>query len=70
MQLYVICHLHLEFRFVEHFVWCASRFYIRAKSIHIVLQQKVLRIVCNVDYQYHSNVLVKELRILKLFDII
>ena len=35
-----------------------------------VLQKKVLIIVCNVDYQYHSNVLLKELRILKLFDII
>ena len=35
-----------------------------------VLQKKVLRIVCNVDYQYHSNVLFKELRMLKLFDII
>ena len=35
-----------------------------------VLQKKVLRIVCNVDYQYHSNVLFKELRILKLFDIV
>ncbi len=31
---------------------------------------RLLRIVCNVDYQYHSNVLFKELRILKLFDII
>ena len=35
-----------------------------------VLQKKVLRIVCNVDYQYHCNVLFKELRILKLFDIV
>ncbi len=35
-----------------------------------VLQKKVLRIVCNVDYQYHSNVLHKVLRMLKLFDII
>ena len=33
-----------------------------------LLQKKVLRIVCNVDYRYHSNVLFKELRILKLFD--
>ena len=32
------------------------------------LQKKVLRIVCNVDYRYHTNVLFKELRILKLFD--
>ena len=35
-----------------------------------VLQKKVLRIVCNVDNQYHSNVLFKELCIPKLFDII
>ena len=35
-----------------------------------VLQKKVLRLVCNVDYQYHSNVLFNELRMLKLFDII
>ena len=35
-----------------------------------VLQKNVLRIVCNVDYRYHSNELFKELRILKLFDII
>ena len=35
-----------------------------------VLQKKVPRIVCNVDYQYHSNVLFKELCMLKLFDII
>ena len=35
-----------------------------------VLQKKVLRSVCNVDYQYHFNVLFKELRILKLFDIV
>ena len=35
-----------------------------------VLQKKVLGIVCNVDYQYHSNVLFNELRMLKLFDII
>ncbi len=35
-----------------------------------VLQNTVLRIVCNVDYQYHSNVLFKELGILRLFDII
>ena len=33
-----------------------------------LLQKKVLRIVCNVDYQYHSNVLFKELRMLKLSD--
>ena len=33
-----------------------------------LLQKKVLRSVCNVDYRYHSNVLFKELRILKLFD--
>ena len=33
-----------------------------------LLQKKVLRIVCNVDYRYYSNVLFKELRILKLFD--
>ena len=26
------------------------------------------RIVCNADYRYHSNVLIKELRILKLYD--
>ena len=30
-----------------------------------VLQKKVLRIVCNVDYQYHSI-----FKVLKLFDII
>ena len=33
-----------------------------------LLQKKVLRIVCNADYRYHSNVLFNELRILKLFD--
>ena len=33
-----------------------------------LLQKKVLRIVGNVDYRYYSNVLFKELRILKLFD--
>ena len=32
-----------------------------------LLEKKVLRTVCNVDYRYHSNVLFKELRILKLF---
>ena len=35
-----------------------------------LLQNEVLRIVCNVEYRYHSNVLFRELRILKLFDII
>ena len=35
-----------------------------------LLQKKVVRLVCNVNYRYHSNGLFNELGILKLFDMI
>ena len=35
-----------------------------------ILQKKAVRIVCNVDYQHPSNVLLIELHVLKLHDLI
>ena len=35
-----------------------------------LLQKKVVRLVCNLNYRYHSNGLFNELGILKLFDMI
>ena len=58
--------------FVPYLSYCSEIWRNTYKTIIncvYVLQKKVLRIVCNVDYQYHSNVLFKELRMLKLFDI-
>ena len=46
---------------------CGNTYKTNINCVYL-LQKKVLRIVCNVDYRYHSNVLFKELRILKLFD--
>ena len=57
--------------FVPYLTYCSeiwgSTYKTNINCVYL-LQQKVLRIVCNVDYRYHSNVLFKELRILKLFD--
>ena len=39
------------------------------KNVYI-LQKKAVRIVCNVDYQHPSNVLFRELHVLKLHDLI
>ena len=57
--------------FVPHLTYCSDIWgntYKTNINCVYLLQKKVLRIVCNVDYRYYSNVLFKELRILKLFD--
>ena len=57
--------------FVPYLTYCSEMWgntYKTNINCVYLLQKKVLRIVCNVDYRYHSNVLFKELRILKLFD--
>ena len=59
--------------FVPYLTYCSEIWgntYKNNINCVLLLQKKILRIVCNVDYRYHSNVLFKELRILKLFDII
>ena len=59
--------------FVPYLTYCSDIWgntYKNNINCVLLLQKKILRIVCNVDYRYHSNVLFKELRILKLFDII
>ena len=57
--------------FVPYLTYCSEIWrntYKTNISCIYLLQKKVLIIVCNVDYRYHSNVLIKELRTLKLFD--